>query len=175
MRQLKSSIPFFNSFNLSFSSNHSSCRDSILSHNLCISSLCSFSKSRSTDAAACALSAAITDFVTCNIYEDLKIDFSEVWYFETQKAWIQKLLLCSSCIQACFSFTFSHIPIPLRADSITLLKFPKKITGIVIPHRLYDIRHRQPAVLQQICRLTHSSRLKQLFIRLSRPFFDLPA
>jgi len=78
MRQLKSSIPFFNSFNLSFSSNHSSCRASILSYNLCISSLCAFSKSRFTDAAARALSAAITGFVTYNIYEDLKIDFSEI-------------------------------------------------------------------------------------------------
>ena len=80
MRQLKSSIPFFNSFNLSLSSNHSSCRASILSYNLCISSLCAFSKSRFTDAdaAARALSAAITGFVTYNIYEDLKIDFSEI-------------------------------------------------------------------------------------------------
>ena len=34
----------------------------------------------------------------------------------------------------CFFHPLSTIPIHLRTDSITLLKFPKKITGVIISH-----------------------------------------
>ena len=58
-------------------------------------------------------------------------------------------------------------------DIILFSKFAIKITCVIIANRPNDVRYRHLAMRQQINRLVHPLDLQQLFIRLTKAFFNL--